>query len=172
MEFQNSKLDGARLVGKVTLLATTSMKGPSLDSVFFRSKFFQETGQRIYPILQKLRKYLQFISNPCFLINHSHVFPLLMKTLLIYVLLRSFLPSTLVKKFHKFSFPLSSVSAETCPRETRAPFLSFMHSFLLPLYGIQIILMNLISLIYAFSQHFVLKPLIPNSRRILNFYSN
>ena len=38
MEFQNSKLDGVGFVGKITLPSTTSMKGPSLNYVFFRSK--------------------------------------------------------------------------------------------------------------------------------------
>uniref|UniRef100_A0A6N2LXX0 Uncharacterized protein n=1 Tax=Salix viminalis TaxID=40686 RepID=A0A6N2LXX0_SALVM len=32
-EFQDSKLGTVRLVGKITLLDTTSMKGPSLNSV-------------------------------------------------------------------------------------------------------------------------------------------
>ena len=39
LEFQNSILDGVRPVGKITLLDTTSMKGPSLNFVVFRSKF-------------------------------------------------------------------------------------------------------------------------------------
>ena len=34
MEFQNSKLDGVRLVGKLTLTDTTSMKGTSLNYEF------------------------------------------------------------------------------------------------------------------------------------------
>jgi hypothetical protein len=39
LESQDSKLDRVRLVGKLTLPATTSMNGPSLDSIIFKSKF-------------------------------------------------------------------------------------------------------------------------------------
>ena len=93
IEFQDSKLGGVRLVGKLTLPATTSMNGPSLDSIIFRSKFPHEPGPvpRFYHLQVQIPSWTRATNLPCFVkgestynfylqsyfpINFSHVFTL------------------------------------------------------------------------------------------------
>jgi len=76
IEFQDSKLGGVRLVGKLTLPATTSMNGPSLDSIIFRVQIPSWTRATNLPCFVKGESTYNFYLQSYFPINFSHVFTL------------------------------------------------------------------------------------------------
>ena len=79
LEFQNSKLDGVELVGKLTLPDITSMRDHPWIMNFSGPNVPKKQGNKTALFWKKM-KYLQFIFNPWFLINNSHVFLLFMKS--------------------------------------------------------------------------------------------